>query len=154
MFACLGLGFTFQQNNHEINFVLQGLPKTSYYKLIDWWLLFSLNMLVLTMALHTYVAHCCFRAKNEKPVYFNFKRVYPRSESKDDQTKKLPDLDGDEDILKHPKQVNRLGKLALLCVVLLFNSIFWTVALNEYLLSAEYYLSRDTSTPNNQTVDV
>eukprot|EP00094_Tigriopus_californicus_P006421 TCALIF_06184-PA protein Name:"Similar to GLRB Glycine receptor subunit beta (Homo sapiens)" AED:0.20 eAED:0.20 QI:0/1/0.66/1/1/1/6/0/430 len=132
--------------------IQDGLPKTSYYKLIDWWLLFSLNMLVLTMALHTYVAHCCFRAKNEKPIYFNLKRVYPRSESRDDQTKKLPDLDGEEDVLKHPKTVNRLGKLALLCVVLLFNGIFWTVALNEYLLSAEHYLSRDSSTPNNQTV--
>jgi hypothetical protein len=35
----------------------QELPQTSYYKLIDWWLLFALNMLVLTMCAHTYISH-------------------------------------------------------------------------------------------------
>ncbi len=30
---------------------------TSYYKLIDWWLLWALNMLVLTACVHTYICH-------------------------------------------------------------------------------------------------
>ena len=38
---------------------LQGLPKTSYYKLIDWWLIVSLNILVLTMLFHTYISRFC-----------------------------------------------------------------------------------------------
>ncbi len=49
----------------------QSLPKTSYYKLIDWWLLYILVVLVLTMALHTYVAYVCFTDK-AVPVFSLF----------------------------------------------------------------------------------
>ena len=44
--------------------VFQSLPKTSYYKLIDWWLLVAMNLLVATMVFHTYVAYVVFRCKN------------------------------------------------------------------------------------------
>ena len=33
----------------------QNLPKTSYYKLIDYWLLNAVNCLVFAMAMHTYL---------------------------------------------------------------------------------------------------
>lgn len=33
------------------------MPKTSYYKLIDWWLLFILNIMVFAMVWHTYVGY-------------------------------------------------------------------------------------------------
>ncbi len=46
-------------------FPMQSLPKTSYYKLIDVWLLATLNVLVALMGMHTYVAHKCFLAKNQ-----------------------------------------------------------------------------------------
>ncbi len=44
----------------------QSLPKTSYYKFIDYWLLFSLNMLVFTMAFHTYLASVVAQARNKE----------------------------------------------------------------------------------------
>lgn len=48
----------------------QGLPKTSYYKLIDWWLIVSLNILVITLVFHTYIARVCVKveAKDENQV--------------------------------------------------------------------------------------
>jgi hypothetical protein len=55
--------------HNKISF--QTLPKTSYYKLIDWWLGYSLNMLVFIMGLHTYVAHMCFLAKNKSFTIFS-----------------------------------------------------------------------------------
>ena len=44
--------------------LFQGLPKTSYYKFIDYWLLFSLNMLVFSMGFHTYLASVVAQARN------------------------------------------------------------------------------------------
>jgi len=42
--------------------IQSGLPKTSYYKMIDWWLFFSSNVLVMTMAFHTYLSYMCGKA--------------------------------------------------------------------------------------------
>ncbi len=39
------------------------MPKTSYYKMVDWWLFFSSNALAITMAFHTYLAYMCAKAK-------------------------------------------------------------------------------------------
>ena len=38
-------------------FSLQDLPKTSYFKFIDIWLLFCVFSLAVTMVIHTVVAH-------------------------------------------------------------------------------------------------
>ena len=46
-------------------FHFQGLPKTSYYKLVDYWLSFGLNSLVLTLIFHTYLAHVVSVAKKK-----------------------------------------------------------------------------------------
>ena len=43
----------------------QGLPKTSYYKMVDWWLFFSSNVLVITIGFHTYLAYLASK-KNAK----------------------------------------------------------------------------------------
>ena len=58
----------------------QTLPKTSYYKMIDWWLLVALNILVVTMLFHTFLASVVSKAK-KKPMrllsaksVFNFKQ--------------------------------------------------------------------------------
>jgi len=34
--------------------------------LIDWWLFFSANVLVLTMVFHTYVAYLCRKARMDE----------------------------------------------------------------------------------------
>ena len=33
----------------------QGLPSTPYYKMIDYWLLFTMNIMVYTLAFHTFL---------------------------------------------------------------------------------------------------
>ncbi len=41
------------------------MPKTSSFKMIDWWLLFASNVLVITMAFHTYLAFMCETEKKK-----------------------------------------------------------------------------------------
>ena len=44
------------------------MPITSYYKLIDWWLLALFNILVLTLGFHTYLSHIVSEATDEQNV--------------------------------------------------------------------------------------
>ena len=60
------------------NYVLQNLPKTNYYKLIDYWLLFALIILVLICTIHTYVGHLCSKATHEPLAIFKRGKVRRR----------------------------------------------------------------------------
>ncbi len=81
--ATMGLSIKDVRNPFESAFIIacvlahkilwQALPMTSYYKLIDWWLLHILVVLVLTMALHTYVAYVCCQDKGEQLTLFGKK---------------------------------------------------------------------------------
>ena len=46
-----------------IVFFPQTLPKTAYFKLIDWWLIFYMWILVATMVFHTYVSDAVTKAR-------------------------------------------------------------------------------------------
>ncbi len=41
------------------------MPKTSYYKMVDWWLFFASNVLVITIGFHTYLAYLSSKSKRE-----------------------------------------------------------------------------------------
>ena len=127
--------------------IFQNLPKTAYYKFIDYWLMFSMQMLVITMGIHTYVAHCCFMANNQIFSLFSNPRpktVFVAGKGNRIMTTALgAKSSNDGDPLAHAKWVNNAGKLAMLALVLIFNAIFWTLALNEYLLPPETYISNN-----------
>ena len=44
----------------------QDLPKSASFKMIDWWLFFASNVLVITMAFHTYLGYLCEEARQER----------------------------------------------------------------------------------------
>ena len=46
-----------------IKFVFQGLPKTAYYKAIDYWFFFTLTTMIVTMLCHTITAYTIRRAQ-------------------------------------------------------------------------------------------
>ena len=128
------------------SYMLQNLPKTAYYKFIDYWLMFSMQMLVITMAIHTYVAHCCFMAKNQKFSLFSNpkpKPIFVANKANNNKIVPAAISDVPADPLSHAKWVNNAGKLVLIIVVMMFNAIFWTLALNEYLLPPEAYLAKN-----------
>ena len=61
------LKFFLYQYTNIIYCKLQDLPKTSYYKLIDWWFLFCNTMLVVTLGYHTFLAFLIKKSKEEEP---------------------------------------------------------------------------------------
>jgi hypothetical protein len=47
----------------ESHVTFQSLPKTSYYTMIDVWMMFCIQMLIATMMFHTYLNKLCKEAK-------------------------------------------------------------------------------------------
>merc|ERR1719225_1639919 len=71
------------------------IPKTSYFKMIDYFLLYSLNVIILVMVYHTYqAAHIA-----------------------------------EEDA----RRINKQGQIFFVIAFLLFQIVFWAVALAEFL---------------------
>ena len=86
---------------------IQGsLPKTSYYKLIDYWLLYCLLTLIITFVFHT-VSGCAFEGKK-------FCGYFTAGE-------------------KLAKRINKWGKIIVMLFMLVVNVTFWCVALKEYV---------------------
>ena len=129
--ALLPLLYSFQL--HEIQF--QNLPATSYYKLIDWWLLFCFIVLVVILQFHTYLAYLISKAKTEPKIEKNVTQVQPF------------DADKNEDHLvtrksfKQAAWLNKVGKMIFIIVLILFNLLFWTVALIEHFKATEEMIS-------------
>jgi hypothetical protein len=44
---------------------MQTLPRTAYYKMIDWWMIFCMIILVTTMVFHTFL-NALVRRANQK----------------------------------------------------------------------------------------
>jgi hypothetical protein len=47
--------------------------------------------------------------------------------------------------LTRAKGVNKAGKILLLLIIVLFNVVFWTIAINEYLTPPENYVPKENS---------
>ena len=109
-----------------------GLPKTSYYKMIDWWLLIALNLMVITMGFHTYMAYHISKCKNEALGLLGGSRIFSA------RTKTSVEGNG-KDTLQSAKRINLIAKIVFAVSILAFNFIFWYIALEEYFHSAEYY---------------
>ena len=107
--------------------IFKDLPKTSYYKLIDAWLLYCLLMLMAIFALHTYVGNIIHRSRERSKI------AMVRPSEGDGQ--------GDEDALKKgdlcphakAKRVNRMAQIILCLAMVGFNVGFWGIAVWAYL---------------------
>ena len=60
--------------------LFQDLPKTSYFKLIDIWLLFSLNLLIVILVIHTIMIRTL--KKTELKTHTVPNKVRPESSAK------------------------------------------------------------------------
>ncbi|TRY75302.1 hypothetical protein TCAL_15664 [Tigriopus californicus] len=121
--------------------IQQNLPKTAYYKLIDYWLMFILNILASMMLFHTFLQ---FTIKRDNQSQSFLSRLFrqPESRNKTIQTSHPGKryVGYDDNIMRDAQKTNQLGKTLFLLVILIFNLIFWIVALGEYVKSAEHYL--------------
>ena len=115
------LWLTPHQSVHVIDlgtykFHFQGLPKTSYYKLVDYWLSFCLNSLVLTLIFHTYLAHVVSAAK-KKPFSLN-------SGTRFFSARQDVAINQNCNVLKKAKQLNKAGKI-MFVLLSVFSTLFF-----------------------------
>jgi len=114
------------------------VPKTSYFKMIDVWLLYSFNIIIVMMALHTYMDTFIKR----DPVLY--RAINPKFR------KKPGSADEHEDFVIGDKidvwgnnpgwdpsyvkayRINYMGQVLNLGIFFGFNIIFWSVALSHY----------------------
>lgn len=157
-----------------IFFFIQSLPKTAYYKLIDTWLLVSLNILVVTMLFHTFLAHVVAKSTKKPIRLFSAKSVFrggyrnktastssteaittvdvrgpgpdtegatynPRPKTAMSNYGKLKENGGD--VLAAARRVNDIGKVIYVVLYIMFNIVFWSVAITEYIRPAEEYIN-------------
>ncbi len=125
----------------EINWLfppipLQHLPNTYYFKLIDYWLAFCLNILILLMAFHTYLAS--FHHKLEMGA------LKPKNDCSDkrgsnnkisNKREASSSVSTSHDLYRTSKDlevVNRRGMVAIGAIILGVNATFWVIAVSEY----------------------
>ena len=117
--------------------------------MIDWWLLYSLNILALSMGIHTYVAHVLNQGQQPSSVKSNEclickikSCVITRKKVSDDVITFLPPSpsENEEDCLLQAKRINHVGRILFIVLTLIFNIVFWAIAAYEFSRPAEEYL--------------
>ena len=107
------------------------------YMMIDIFLIVKLNSLVITMGFHTYLAYVVSQVKNEPlNLLINSKlvqKVRPKTGTEDEN---IMDYEG----LKYAQHLNTIMKVIFPLFMIVFNGIFFTVALMEYFRPADLYI--------------
>ena len=134
------------------------MPKTSYYKLIDWWLLSCSNLLVFTLGFHTYLAYVVRQLKEETG---SNKGKNPKLEAEihpgtlvltkhgmpSSNVIKVSPMYGNENdkdkmaTMERPIWLNKLAKIVFIIFLVLFNVMFWIIALDEHFESSDEIIS-------------
>merc|ERR1719219_937416 len=115
------------------------VPKTSYFKMIDYFLLYSFNIIIVIMIYHTYQASRIaedFEPNEEDKQMEKIKRLAEDRGTPNDKTKLWDQFFEEEgepvDALAEAKRVNTQGQIAFVIAFLLFQTVFWAVALAEF----------------------
>ena len=116
------------------------LPITSYFKLIDWWLLVISNVLVITLGFHTYLAYINNKAKEEESIdektIMRVKPIRARREDMDENQTSSRIL-----LKRQAAWLNMVAKIVFIVFLIIFNVVFWIIALLEHLKSADDIMS-------------
>ena len=120
--------------------IQQDLPITSSYKLIDWWFLICFNLMVMTLGFHTYLAYIINNSRNQPIINGNIKKVQPINDIGSEREFIL------QQTLKQAAWLNTVAKIAFIVFLIVFNFIFWIIALFEHFKSSDeimagHYLS-------------
>ena len=129
-----------------MNLFLQELPKTSKYKLIDYWLLVCFNILVITLGFHTYVASIIYKSKREpknknKNIVINSTIIKVGPEDMND----THFVSKHQQVVKYATWLNDIAKIIFIVSLIVFNLIFWTIALVAFFRSSDVIISSHLS---------
>merc|ERR1711902_395084 len=122
------------------------VPKTSYIKMIDVWLIYSFNIIIVMMTIHTYMDTYIKRDPTDKST--QPKAINPRIrvvKTEDDNAVPSDKIDpfgenpGWDPSWVKAYKINFLGKTINLGVFGVFNIVFWGIALNHYYKDINIY---------------
>ena len=94
----------------------------------------SLNFLILTMIFHTYLAHLVSTSRKEILSSTGSKMVQIRRGSEN-----YNELDYEER-LEIARKRNNVAKIVFAGIIVVFNGIFWSIALTEKMKTYDSYL--------------
>ena len=126
-------------------------------------------ILILSMAFHTVLAHVVSKCKEKSSTKSIFTSRYNRSTvgtgpgitsvgTKTDTEHDVEYIraktalntrvtsDTDEDELVAAKRMNNIGKIVYAVLYLIFNIVFWVIAISEYVRPAEEYINNNKLT--------
>ena len=127
------------------------VPKTSYLKMIDYFLIYSFNIIIVVMAYHTYqaahVAEDFAPNKNDKAME-RLKKLGPGGRSSPGEKNKLWNsffVEGGEpvDKLADARRINKQGQIIFVVAFVLFQFVFWCVGLVENLSAKDVHKLTD-----------
>jgi len=143
--------------------------------MIDWWLLVSINIMIVTMGFHTFVAHQVSKATKRPMIRLpSAKSIFNRNKEnmvtvetrpptgtinrQDSRINKMLNSSTSSeaglfannpeaaDALEAARRWNYLGKIVYVVLYVFFNIVFWITAISEYVRPAEEYISKDSVT--------
>merc|ERR1712061_335427 len=129
------------------------VPKTSYLKMIDYFLMYSFNIIIVVMVYHTYqAAHINenFSPNEDDKAMEKVKRLGPTGHNGGNDKEKLwntffVEEGAPVDKLAEARRINNQGKVIFVVAFFLFQTVFWAVALAENLSTKDIYKLTDLS---------
>jgi len=117
------------------------VPKTSYLKMIDYFLIYSFNIIIVVMVYHTYqAAHVAedFSPNEDDLAMERVKKLGPIEGFATEKNSKLWNsffIEGGQgvDKLKEARRINKQGQIIFVVAFFLFQIVFWSVGLSEFL---------------------
>lgn len=123
--------------------VQNGVPKTSYYKMIDLWFLFLLVLVVLTIVFHTAITfilgpdnpHYSLNARTNNARLFKHREVDNESTGTNNSASRGRNLEAEyddyEENVELAKKTNLVGMIVFIIIIVVFNIVFWVMALSQ-----------------------
>jgi len=116
------------------------VPKTSYLKMIDYFLMYSFNIIIVVMVYHTYqAAHVAeeFAPNEDDKAMERIKKLGPIDGIQNEKNSKLWNsffVEGGTgvDKLKEARRVNKQGQIIFVVAFVIFQIVFWSIGLSEY----------------------
>jgi len=120
------------------------VPKTAYYKMIDYWLFYTFNTIIIIMIVHTFMDTFIPRdRKTGKAINPRLKRKKRKEEGDANETDDQTEADHDKIDLfgdnpgwelgwVNAYRVNAAGQIGNLAIFFLFNITFWSIALSHF----------------------
>ena len=94
-------------------------------------------MLVVTLGYHTFLAFLINKSKEEPNIEMSITKVKPLEGDHDDDENQF----ASNQLLERASCMNMVGKIIFIIILILFNVVFWIVALTEHFKSSEDIIS-------------